>query len=541
MSTRLTASLKDNKLALPGCLEQRMALLAGAYAAVSLPGLGWEPLACIAWTPLLGWVVASQRTGRLRWGMLVLAWAVWYGVGQSWLLQLHPLDWLGLPAAMSMGLALLAWGINTATWAIAWSLPFVLANWCQRRLGGNTATLLGWAGLWLALLWPLYAIKSGWAVFWLYPSLSVGLWPAGWWTGLGYWGPLGSTLALLAVNAALLPLWQRWGWRLWIPVTVGLIFISGVGSVPVPSPTGGKTDLQALLSSFGRRAEPLTASSSFALPTLKEAKPGTPVLGVWQPQLPVAQLEGTLTERLVARRQLWQAVIQHLPAPGSLLVLPEEGAFTRPVAMVPGVGYLSPQLAQWQRLAQQSGVGLVLGASVVFPATATQPTTQWENQLLLLLPNGQVWGSGKRWLVPFGEQMPVPALLWQTWRQWSGWRYDTVFRVPNQQPTVWPTPWGRLGLVNCVEVADSNLARQYARLGATWLVGSANLGWFHNSSLLQRQFEAHARLRALETELPIALSANTGNSLIWQPKQGIGLRLGPQIRGLLTVPLQPHD
>ena len=68
-----------------------LALLAGGLAVLALPPLSWPWLLWIALVPL--WHL-SWRIGAL-WGAAAVL------VSHRWLLALHPLDWLGVPALLS--------------------------------------------------------------------------------------------------------------------------------------------------------------------------------------------------------------------------------------------------------------------------------------------------------------------------------------------------------------------------------------------------------------------------------------------------------
>ncbi|MFN5163610.1 MAG: apolipoprotein N-acyltransferase, partial [Cyanobacteriota bacterium] len=81
------------------------ALGAGACAGLALPPLGWPWLLwpCLA----VLWAVAASAPApalpALLWGLSLVL------VSHRWLLWLHPLDWVGVPAPLSLPICVLVW------------------------------------------------------------------------------------------------------------------------------------------------------------------------------------------------------------------------------------------------------------------------------------------------------------------------------------------------------------------------------------------------------------------------------------------------
>ncbi|MFN7227418.1 MAG: hypothetical protein ACK5UG_00005, partial [Synechococcaceae cyanobacterium] len=112
-------------------------LLAGAVAGLALPALGqplllWRALA-VLWQLSFGQLSSGRRRsgaaatspawsaagGPLLWGAAAVL------VSHRWLLWLHPLDWVGVPAPLSLPLCGLLWllvgglgGLLVAAWAV---------------------------------------------------------------------------------------------------------------------------------------------------------------------------------------------------------------------------------------------------------------------------------------------------------------------------------------------------------------------------------------------------------------------------------------
>jgi apolipoprotein N-acyltransferase len=72
------------------------------------------------------------------------------------------------------------------------------------------------------------------------------------------------------------------------------------------------------------------------------------------------------------------------------------------------------------------------------------------------------------------------------------------------------------GPMICFEVLFSHMATRLRDLGADFLVVITNLGWFGSSSAIPQELEL-ARLRAIETRLPLVHCANTGISGVLDP------------------------
>ena len=77
----------------------------------------------------------------------------------------------------------------------------------------------------------------------------------------------------------------------------------------------------------------------------------------------------------------------------------------------------------------------------------------------------------------------------------------------------------------CYEISDGSALADAVRRGARWLLVTANLDPY--PELLQHQFLALARLRAIETGRWLVSAANTGPSLVVNPRGEVVSRLPP--------------
>ena len=83
------------------------------------------------------------------------------------------------------------------------------------------------------------------------------------------------------------------------------------------------------------------------------------------------------------------------------------------------------------------------------------------------------------------------------------------------------------GPLICFEVLFAPMAEELRERGAEFLIVITNLGWFGSSSAIPQELDV-ARVRAIETRLPLAHCANTGISGVFDPwGRFTGIRLYP--------------
>ena len=185
--------------------------LGGVLAGLAPASAG--PLLMLPALALL-WSVAGQRRAAGLWGFLAVL------VSHRWLLGLHPLTWMGVPALLSLPVAVSLWLLC----AIAAALLLLLWSVLARRLttGGGSSwppaavllLALVWAGVELALEGsPLFWIGVGGSVLPLDRPLA----------GLARWvGSGGLALVQLVWGWALWQIWCQRGrrLRLWLSTVV---------------------------------------------------------------------------------------------------------------------------------------------------------------------------------------------------------------------------------------------------------------------------------------------------------------------------------
>ncbi|MEB3200351.1 MAG: nitrilase-related carbon-nitrogen hydrolase [Synechococcaceae cyanobacterium] len=487
-----------------------LALAAGALAGLALPPWGCPPLLWLALVPL--WPLASRglRLPLLLWGLAAVL------VSHRWLLWLHPLDWIGVPLPLSLPLCLLLWfgcGLLGGLLVLGWGLLL-------QRLGPARF----WSAVLAAAVW----------------GLAEGLLARGplFWVGLGASAlPGDRALAGLASlgGAGLIALVQLLiSWCLWRSLpgasasarrALGL----GLGLVLL----GHAAGLAALALTPPEQAEPerlLVVQP--AIPTRQKFQPA-------QQQRLLAQLAAALERLTPARPTAATAGLSASARPGAPASPPPQGtagpgagaaaASPVPAALAamdpPGVDGVPADMAP-------SGGGGAGVSALLLPEGALalgQPLPlppplevlsggfRWQGEslrssLLRFAPGDRRPGAwlDKHRLVPLGEWVPLAGL----WR-WSG--LSAVGGVePGSAGRLLHRPAGPVAVAICYELADGQALAQATRAGAGWLLAAANLDPY--PALLQGQYRALAQLRAIETGRWLVSAANTGPSLLVDPR-----------------------
>jgi apolipoprotein N-acyltransferase len=116
----------------------------------------------------------------------------------------------------------------------------------------------------------------------------------------------------------------------------------------------------------------------------------------------------------------------------------------------------------------------------------------------------------KTYLVPIVERVPFLNPRWFGDLKWFG-GFGHGKRFP-----VYQIHEGRFGVVICYESAFEDLARDYRRRGADFMVNITNDSWFGRTAA-PYQHASHLQMRAIETRMGIARAAITGISEFVDP------------------------
>lgn len=232
------------------------------------------------------------------------------------------------------------------------------------------------------------------------------------------------------------------------------------------------------------------------------------------PAIEVALVQAAVAQDLKHDRAADEAVLQRYraalaeaEASGADLVVWPEGAIPRGVHL--RAARLPPHV-----LGTPNGGWLLTGAA-----------TWWDegnrrhayNSALLVGPGGRIAARyHKTHLVPFGEYVPLPRLLFFV-RKLVRDRLD--FRPgPGPDPLVWRTGDRevRLGVLICYEDVFPGIARAAVARGADVLVGITNDAWYGTTSAAYQHL-VPAVFRAVETRRPVVRAAQTGVSAVIAP------------------------
>jgi apolipoprotein N-acyltransferase len=212
------------------------------------------------------------------------------------------------------------------------------------------------------------------------------------------------------------------------------------------------------------------------------------------------------------------------PQPPAIVIWPEVAVTflfdTSPDAIAIATGALPP------------GATLAVGAVRAEPAT---PRARYFNSLQFYDHEGRPIGTyDKRTLTPFGEYVPYAWLL-------RPLGFGTIGDgLSGFTPGTEPGPFTLPGLppaavLICYEIIFPGLTRRTAA-GADWIIQVTNDSWF-GDSFGPRQHLAQARVRAIETGLPVARAANTGISAMIDPYGRIVGQLALGQRGVVDATL----
>lgn len=450
-----------------------LALIGGGLAGLALPPLGSPPLLWLA-LALLWQLTNRPRPWQLGglWGLAAVL------VSHRWLLGLHPLTWIGVPAPLSLPLCLLLLGICGVAGAVLVGVWLQMAAWLGPR---SVLSALALAGVW-GLVEVLLAKGP---LFWL---------------GIGAVALPGDRalagLAVLAGAGGLAALQVLLGWGLWrclqeltarrwrglaaggLGFALVVLALQGLGAqVLAAQPLQGKTVEQVLV------LQP-------AIPTREKFS--------WPQQLRLRQL---LTAALAEGAQRGADAVL---LPEGALGLDPELDQPAPVELISG-GF------RWEEV---GGEPEQRSALLRFPAGTVEPVAALD----------------KHRVVPLGEWVPFSRLA-----RWSG--LSAVGGVePGPASRLLQRPAGGIAGAICYELSDGRALALASREGARWLLASANLDPY--PLMLQRQFAALAQLRAIESGRWLVSAANTGPSLLVSPRGAVVAQLpaGRAVTGLFSVP-----
>ena len=230
-------------------------LAGGALAGLGLCWSGpWWMLPALA----LLWSSARSPWAAALWGGSAIA------ISHSWLLALHPLTWLGVPALLSLPLAMAVWlicALAAAVLTAAWSV----VGRCLPSPGTLPHALV------LALIWGLMETLLARApLFWIGVGGSV-LPGDPWLAGLSRWvGAGGLATVQLMLGWGLWKLWllsradAGFSWRRWSLAALALALVHAVGALAFYAEAPGPISADVMSLACGSQRFPRARNSVIA-------------------------------------------------------------------------------------------------------------------------------------------------------------------------------------------------------------------------------------------------------------------------------------
>lgn len=201
-----------------------------------------------------------------------------------------------------------------------------------------------------------------------------------------------------------------------------------------------------------------------------------------------------------------------------------------PETAVPYVLNQSSALRNWVAdLAEECDVTILVGA-LYHDAAGREYNVLYE-----ILPNGSISETvyAKRHLVPFGEYVPMRQLfvtLIPPLAELSALDDDLSAGTSS---ALFETEWGEIGSLICFDSIYETLTTGSVRDGADLMVISSNDSWFYDSAAVY-QHEVQARLRAIESGRWFLRAANTGISSVITPRGDAKGTVAPLAEGYLV-------
>ena len=431
------------------------AVLSGVLLAIAFPSWGLFPAAWVALVPLL--VSTAALTPRAAFGRFLLA---------GWVFNSLLLYWLITNVYWAGGWAFWGYQALCVVLGLFWGLAGLAWAWTRLqsiRLGGA----VGLALLWVTMEFSQTHLFSGFG--WGAVAYSQGGdLPVAQWAALGG-APLVSFVIVLFNALATLAIVEKGKTRA-LRIAAALLVVGAVHGVGV-----------ALMRPADYDSKPLRA-------------------GVVQASFPLEmKRDWEYTEEMVrATAEKSRLLAQHEKV--DLFVWPE-GLMMDDIT-TPGI---QERIAA---LTKETGCALFTGATRTNPKTGGSANSSY-----LVDKNGAIIDYyDKVHLAPFGEYIPLEDYL-----PFIRQVVPAIGAVEaGAEQKVLPIAGRTLGPLICFEVLFANLSEHLREKGADVLVVITDLGWFGTSSAIPQELEL-ARMRAIETRLPLIHCANTGISGVFDP------------------------
>ena len=458
-----------------------LAIVSGIALAISFPSWHIFPLAWIALVPLF-WKSMRLKSRESFCHFFVAGWVL-YSILLLWLLT--NVFWAG-------GVAVLGYQALCVIMAIYWGLLGLTFAWIRNRTRIPAPIVI--TVLWAAMEFLQSRLFSGFGWGSIAYSQAVNL-PFVQLAALG--GGLLLSSIVVMFNMIIVKAISSCGKRLRFVFTAALIIViaHGAGYVLIDQPD-------------------------------TESKPFN--VGIFQSDFPLEmKYDPAYTEDMV-QKAVENSIRLSKRKNVDLIVWPE--------ALVMG-DIETPAIQQSiNSLTTQTSIPLFTGA-----VRFDRASSAGYNSSYFINEKGEIVGHyDKIHLAPFGEYVPFSKYL-----PFISKVIPSVGNIDaGSEQRVFNTGDRRFGPLICFEVLFDNMADDLRRDGADMLVVITNMAWFGASNAITQELEI-ARLRAIETRLPIVQCSNTGISGVFDPWGRftcITSRVSPQrtimrrASGVLSVP-----
>jgi apolipoprotein N-acyltransferase len=477
-----------------------------ALASGFLMGLAPAPfnawvLAWIAIAPLWIMIRSAIANGRQSFLVCLLPAAFWgigyHGLALSWILDLHPLTWMGIPWLGSVAIALFAWFFITfwgAALVVSWGLGTIGICYLLTHLRARYVTTSTQSDTVSTL-----SISAARLPSWFYILVGTTVWcgleelwsfGALYWSSISYTqspanlvilhlgqisGPMTVTAAIVAVNGCLAEAWLHFRQRQ--SAAAKQLFITSLALL-----------IGFHLIGYVLYVQPIARSPETALK-----------IGIIQGNIPtrIKLFDEGIRRSLVSYTSGYRALAdQQVDA-----VLMSEGA-------LPWVWVNTTKQAQnplYQAILQR-GVPAWVGTVGVKQGRITQ-------SLFSIAGTGEITGRyDKVKLVPLGEYVPFEAIVGRLIGRLSP---VEASMVPGDFEQQFDTPFGKAIAGICYESAFAQLFRNQAAAGGEFIVTASNNDPYDRG--MMEQHHAQDVMRAIETDRWAARATNTGLSGIVDP------------------------
>jgi apolipoprotein N-acyltransferase len=422
------------------------------------------PLAWVALAPL--WVILQQPHSRRQHLIAALLWGIGYhGLALSWIRDLHPLTWMGIPWLASIAITGFCWLFITL-----WGAGLVV--------------------IWAAVLRRLTAQPV-----WLRTLVATALWcglEALWGQGVLYWTSISYSQS--PFNLAILHLGQISGP---LTVTATLVAFNGL----LAEAWQARSDLGKAKQLLG-----LGFAGLISLHLLGWALYLQPLQDLPEARAKVGIVQGNIPTRIKLFEQGLQMSIDRYVAGYETLAAEGVDAVLTPEGALPWLWINRPGSNPLYRAILKQGVPAWVGTVGLEQGRVTQTLFSLDGQ-------GEVVGRyNKVKLVPLGEYIPFEATLGRVISRLSP---VGASMVPGRMDQQLETPLGRAIAGICYESAFPELFRRQAAQGGQFILTASNIDPY--GPALMAQHEAQDIMRAIETSRWALRATNTGRSSVVDP------------------------